>query len=90
MGAPLAEPDRLFADLPDIGMQQTGDLNLAITFDRFRITASEIVKRIIGEGEVIDFHIDEPGIEQIIRRVYEGSLDLKAHPPVAAAREAQL
>ncbi|MNM11036.1 putative ABC transporter ATP-binding protein YbhF [compost metagenome] len=90
MGAPLADPDRLFADLPDIGMQQTGDLNLAITFDRFRITASEIVKRIIGEGEVIDFHIDEPGIEQIIRRVYEGSLDLKAHTPVAAAREAQL
>ncbi|MBB6632903.1 ABC transporter ATP-binding protein [Cohnella thailandensis] len=90
LGSELAEPSLLFSDLPEVGMDRTGPYRLAIRFDRFRITASEIVKRIISQADVADFHIDEPNIESIIRRVYEGSLDLElaAESPVAASREA--
>gem|GEM_PF-3930820 len=30
------------------------------------------------EADVVDFHIDEPAIEDVIRKVYAGQLDLGA------------
>jgi len=74
----LTDPSDLFAHLPDVQVEQTEPLTLTIRFDRFRITASEIVKNVMNQAEVIDFRIDEPGIEQIIRQVYDGKLDTAA------------
>jgi ABC-2 type transport system ATP-binding protein len=50
--------------------------HIRIRFDRFQVSASEVVSRVMRLGEVIDFHIDEPKIEHVIRRVYEGELVL--------------
>ncbi|WP_310550391.1 ABC transporter ATP-binding protein [Paenibacillus glufosinatiresistens] len=85
LASPIPDPGRLFRDIPGLAPEEDGPLRLAIRFDRFRITASEIVKRVIACAEVIDFHIDEPGIEQIIRQVYEGKLDLNLPEPAYAA-----
>jgi len=74
----LTDPSDLFAHLPDVQVEQTEPLTLTIRFDRFRITASEIVKNVMNQVEVLDFRIDEPGIEQIIRQVYDGQLDTAA------------
>lgn len=89
LSSAITEPARLFADLPDVSVAQPDPLRVDVKFDRFRMTASEIVKRIISHGEVADFQIDEPSIEDIIRRVYEGSLalDPDGGSAAAAARE---
>ncbi|MEF2964818.1 ATP-binding cassette domain-containing protein [Paenibacillus sp. M1] len=80
LSSPLPEAESLFRDLPDVSVNRPGEgaeaaFSLSIRFDRFRCTASDIVKRVMNRGEVVDFRIDEPSIEDIIRRVYEGQLD---------------
>ncbi|MCS7476474.1 ATP-binding cassette domain-containing protein [Umezawaea endophytica] len=45
-----------------------------IRFDRFALTAGQAVAAVSGVATVVDFRIDEPGIEDVIRRVYSGDL----------------
>lgn len=47
-----------------------------IGFDRFTHTAAEVMTALLAAGEVADFRLDEPAIEDVIRRVYAGDLDL--------------
>ena len=62
----------LFAPL---SYTQTGERTLSITFNRFENSAGEVAAKVMNEFEVIDFKIDEPSIDQIIQRMYEGKLD---------------
>ncbi|MNW53852.1 Daunorubicin/doxorubicin resistance ATP-binding protein DrrA [compost metagenome] len=80
LSSPLSDAESLFRDLPEVSVKRTNDgseaaFSLSIRFNRFRSTASDIVKRVMSHAEVIDFRIDEPSIEEIIRRVYDGQLD---------------
>lgn len=79
LSSPIPEAESLFRDLPDVRVvrpaEDQASSSLSVRFDRFRCTASDIVKRLMNRGEVVDFRIDEPSIEEIIRRVYEGQLD---------------
>lgn len=68
----------LFHELPGVQIEQTNGSSLSIRFDRFVVTAGEIVGRIMSRGDVVDFRIDEPNIEHVIRRVYEGDIDSTA------------
>ncbi|WP_247681499.1 ATP-binding cassette domain-containing protein [Paenibacillus sp. Marseille-P2973] len=85
LSSPIPDAEELFRGLPEIQVKRSGDsleassdTDLSIRFDRFRCTASDIVKRVMSRGEVVDFRIDEPSIEEIIRRVYDGKLDSAA------------
>jgi ABC-2 type transport system ATP-binding protein len=76
------------AELPGVAMQNQAESELSVRFDRFKITASHVVAAVMLCCEVVDFRIDEPGIEHIIQRVYEGQLDLGAETPVSASAAA--
>jgi ABC-2 type transport system ATP-binding protein len=52
----------------------------AIEFDRFTVTAAKVIEALQPAGEVADFHLDEPAIEDVIRRVYTGDLQLAEEP----------
>jgi ABC-2 type transport system ATP-binding protein len=49
---------------------------LSIRFDRFDLTAGQAVAALSSLANVVDFRVDEPGIEDVIRRVYSGDLEL--------------
>jgi ABC-2 type transport system ATP-binding protein len=49
---------------------------LSIRFDRFELTAGQAVSALSRLANVVDFRVDEPGIEDVIRRVYAGELEL--------------
>jgi ABC-2 type transport system ATP-binding protein len=51
-----------------------------IEFDRFAVTAAKVIEALQPAGEVADFHLDEPAIEDVIRRVYSGDLRLAPEP----------
>jgi ABC-2 type transport system ATP-binding protein len=51
---------------------------LSIRFDRFSLTAGQVVAAISALANVVDFQVDEPGIEAVVRRVYSGELQLSA------------
>jgi ABC-2 type transport system ATP-binding protein len=47
---------------------------VTITFDRFRFTAGQIVSAVLEVAEVGELHLDEPAIEDVVRKVYAGEL----------------
>ncbi|NQX63467.1 ABC transporter ATP-binding protein [Paenibacillus qinlingensis] len=61
---------------PEMILEEQQGRQLSIRFDRMRFTAGEILALVMRHGEIIDFHIDEPRIEQVIRKLYDGELEL--------------
>jgi ABC-2 type transport system ATP-binding protein len=50
---------------------------LLVRFDRFDTEAGAVVGAVLESAELVDFHIDEPAIEDVIRKVYDGRIDLE-------------
>jgi len=67
---------KLVHDMEGAYLESNGEQEFSIRFDRFQIAAGEIISQVMKYAEVIDIRIDEPKIEQVIRRVYDGELDL--------------
>jgi ABC-2 type transport system ATP-binding protein len=67
----------LRAALPgaDISVGDTATA-VSVRFDRFALTAGQVVGATSAIANVIDFKLDEPSIEDVIRRVYSGDLIL--------------
>jgi ABC-2 type transport system ATP-binding protein len=61
---------------PEMILEEQQGRQLSIRFDRLRFTAGEILALVMRHGEIIDFRIDEPRIEQVIRKLYDGELEL--------------
>lgn len=48
---------------------------VSVEFDRFALSAKDVISLAVASGDVIDFRIDEPDIERVIKNVYEGTID---------------
>ena len=76
--------DSVCAGLPDCKLSDDG-LRLSVRFDRFEHAAGAIAAAVMPRVEVVDFRIDEPEVEDLIRRVYLGQLTVET-PSEAAER----
>ncbi len=65
---------------PRLSVIAADNSGLSVEFDRFALSARDVVTLAIESGDVTDFRIDEPEIERVIKNVYEGKLDLGAGP----------
>ncbi|AEV84109.1 sugar ABC transporter ATP-binding protein [Actinoplanes sp. SE50] len=69
--------DTLAAALPGAAVTaEETPTRFAVRFDRFAMTAGQAVTAVAGLTSLVDFRMDEPGIEDVIRRVYSGELVL--------------
>ncbi len=77
------------AALPD-AVVTAGETPLwhTVRFDRFTMTAAHCVGELGRLANLIDLRVDEPGIEDVIRRVYSGELHLTTPGEAAAAVDA--
>jgi ABC-2 type transport system ATP-binding protein len=75
---PILLLDRIVSDLPDVILENNEAQRFSIRFNRFKTAAGEVIGHIMKHGDVLDIRIDEPKIEQVIRQVYDGKLDLTA------------
>jgi ABC-2 type transport system ATP-binding protein len=69
--------DAVQAALP--GAQVTADETehkISVRFDRFALTAGQAIGELARLAELVDVRVDEPSIEDVIRRVYSGELVL--------------
>ena len=73
------------AALPDSTVEAGDDGSLSVRFDRFAFAAGEIAAAVMSRAEVEDFRIDEPAVEDLIKRVYLGQLTLADRPGSKAA-----
>jgi ABC-2 type transport system ATP-binding protein len=58
-----------------------GGTTLTVRFDRGELSATQVIQALLPLGEIADFRIDEPAIEDVVRRVYGGELDLAGERP---------
>jgi ABC-2 type transport system ATP-binding protein len=56
-------------------------LHFSVRFDRFAMTAGQAVTALARLANLVDFRVDEPSIEDVIRRVYSGELVLDDSGP---------
>jgi ABC-2 type transport system ATP-binding protein len=82
LARPPASMEPLCAGLPACELQSDG-LSLSVRFDRFEFAAGEIAAAVMDHVEVVDFRIDEPEVEDLIRKVYLGQLSLATPEPAA-------
>jgi ABC-2 type transport system ATP-binding protein len=76
---PLTNPDAIVARLRGVELLPSEKPELlGLRFDRFAVSAADVVTGVMAEADIVDFHIDEPAIEDVIRKVYAGQLDLEA------------
>ena len=85
LARPPVSMDPICAGLPMCHVENDG-LALSVRFDRFKFAAGAIAAAVMDHVEVVDFKIDEPEVEDLIRKVYLGQLSLTA-PETAAALE---
>jgi hypothetical protein len=63
--------------LPETIVEATEDCCLSVRFDRFAFAAGEIAAAVMSRADVEDFQIDEPAVEDVIKRVYLGQLSVE-------------
>ncbi|GAA2628818.1 ABC transporter ATP-binding protein [Paractinoplanes durhamensis] len=69
--------ETLRASLPGAEVtEEESPLKYAVRFDRFAMTAGQVVTVLATLTDLVDFRVDEPSIEDVIRRVYSGELVL--------------
>ncbi|MGN7761997.1 ABC transporter ATP-binding protein [Paenibacillus sp. 22594] len=76
VGAPMPELYKLLSQTPGMKLDRQNEQEFSVSFDRYEYTASEVVSRVMKHGEVIDFRMEDANIEQVIKAVYDGNLDL--------------
>ncbi|MNC61783.1 hypothetical protein D3C75_1117470 [compost metagenome] len=57
-------------------LELQNEQEFSVSFDRYEYTASDVVSRVMRHGEVIDFRMEDANIEQVIKAVYDGNLNL--------------
>lgn len=77
LSQPKPDLQNVLTSHPGVYIEQWEEHALTVRFDRFMVTAGEVANIVMNRAEVIDFRIDEPDIEHVIRRVYEGDLTLQ-------------
>jgi ABC-2 type transport system ATP-binding protein len=61
------------------GIEEVSEENahVEIVFDRGKISASDIMREVLDNYEVIDFQIREPDIETVVKKIYNEGLEEK-------------
>lgn len=76
MASPIPALFQHFELSSDMKLDIQSELEFALSFDRYEYTASEVVSQVMKYGEVVDFRMEDANIEQVIKAVYDGNLDL--------------
>jgi ABC-2 type transport system ATP-binding protein len=72
--APLPDIAARLAALPAVTTEVESERRFTLRFDRFQHSAGALTREVMQHATVVDFHIEEPSIEAVIRQVYAGTL----------------
>ena len=62
-------------DLDGILEIEKEDGHIEVVFDREKISASELMREILDNFEVLDFQLKEPDIEAVVKKIYNEGID---------------
>lgn len=75
LGAARENLASLLTSLPGVVVEMETDRRYLLRFDRFQHSAGALTREVMKHVDVVDFHLEEPSIEQVIRQLYAGKLD---------------
>ncbi|MDQ0192121.1 ABC transporter ATP-binding protein [Paenibacillus wynnii] len=78
VSSPMPDLFRKLKQSDGMKLDIQSELEFSISFDRYKYTASEVVSRVMEHGEVVDFRMEDASIEQVIKSVYDGKLNLNS------------
>ena len=70
----LAEAGELSLDAEGLVNVSGDGRNWSLKFDREKASASEIISALMDEREVLDFKLEEPDIESVVKKIYNEGL----------------
>jgi len=76
-GAKIDKAQAVGAMPAGVEIVTASDREMTVEFDRFRYTAKDVLEIIMKAAEVVDFQLEEPDIERVVKNVYEGRLELE-------------
>ncbi|MBN2086200.1 MAG: ATP-binding cassette domain-containing protein [Anaerolineales bacterium] len=75
--ARIDQPSAARAMPAGVEIVHADEREMTVEFDRFRYTAKDVLEIIMTAAEVVDFQLEEPDIERVVKNVYEGRLELE-------------
>jgi ABC-2 type transport system ATP-binding protein len=78
VSSPMPNLSRKLEQSDGMKLDIQSELEFSISFNRYEYTASEVVSRVMEHGEVVDFRMEDASIEQVIKSVYDGKLNLNS------------
>ena len=66
----VKRPEEFKIDVEGVNSVEVTDEGLEVVFDREVISASDLMRQILEDYEVLDFQIKEPDIEEVVKKVY--------------------
>jgi ABC-2 type transport system ATP-binding protein len=70
----LEETRAALPEIPPAAVESPEPYALSVQFEAKQLSAGAVVSRLVNQLPVADLHLEEPSIESIIRRLYEGTL----------------
>jgi ABC-2 type transport system ATP-binding protein len=82
----LAAPTPDLAGIPDAThlSSEAGGLRQRLAFDAEQTTAAKVLAAVAAHAEVRDLSVEEPDIEDVVRRIYAAARPVKASPVKAS------
>jgi ABC-2 type transport system ATP-binding protein len=79
----LAAPTARLTDIADTTLvdSEADGLRQRLAFDAETTTAAAVLAEVMARAEVRDLTIEEPDIEDVVRRIYAASRDASPHAP---------
>lgn len=74
LGQTRDELPSLLTSLAGVTVEKETDRRYLLRFDRFQHSAGALTREVMKHADVVDFHLEEPSIEQVIRQLYAGKL----------------
>ncbi|MFB6245270.1 MAG: ATP-binding cassette domain-containing protein [Candidatus Nanohaloarchaea archaeon] len=62
-------------DLEGIQEIERDDSHIEVVFDREKISASDLMREVLDNYEVLDFQLKEPDIEAVVKKIYNEGID---------------
>jgi ABC-2 type transport system ATP-binding protein len=72
-------------DVPGAQLERRDGARLWLTFRREEVSAPALIARVSNRYRIRDLRLEEPDIEEVVRRIYEEGLPGAEHAPLALA-----
>lgn len=70
----LPKENKICSELPNITIEKKDSSVYEISFNQDEYSAYDIIQKLSGYLQIIDFSLQEPSVEQVVKKIYNGGI----------------